>query len=47
MLGHRLLPLKLGSIVAYIAAGIDNSNVATAARVSRLCIRKIQLSLEY
>jgi transposase len=47
MSGHRLPPSKLSSVVAHIADGMGNSDVATATKVSRPCVRKIRLSLEY
>jgi DNA-binding phage protein len=43
----RLQPALLQSILDHIAAGENNSEIARATGITRKCIGKLQVSLEY
>jgi transposase len=47
MPGYRLPPATLQSVLNYIAAGESNYAINRAVGVSRSCIAKLKLSLEY
>jgi hypothetical protein len=45
--GNRLQPALLQSVVDHIAAVDNNSEISRATRVTRKCIGKLRVSLEY
>jgi transposase len=47
MPGYRLQPVTLQSVLDHIAAGENNSEISRAVKVSRSCIAKLRLSMEY
>jgi hypothetical protein len=47
MPGYCLQPVTLQSVLDYIAAGENNSKISQAIKVSRSCIVKLRLSIEY
>ena len=47
MPSYQLRPVLLQAVIDHVAAGENNAEVHRATGVSRLCIQKMRLSLEY